>query len=426
MDRAAKKKSNVERPESYRSLRCTDSTRNVDKAILRYITERNIIIEKLANDPSSLTKEMWVILSNDSYCMVNCGELKKFNPFICSPCKNMNSLVDFEKTKLGQPFIIECGKKVGTYLSILKVMAGKTHLEISEKDKESASKFLERNNIMISCGSHDISDLTFLKADTFSNNILNWWTIDSIFESKKLPYSLPLYTAYICRDDGFILFESPTLGNFDKIVVKSDTKSLKSTIISIFKQLGVILDVLSDYYFSHGTPSSEVLVFTEEEISHEYKGVKVVSEFVMHLADFSYSSLTKGKTRLYPHNGMASSIIASSNMNITIDRGMYKLSNKSEIIFVYIRHGGLPIYSCSLDFYCFLVSMMSNKKVFELVKNDKDLYKLWKSVWNSDEVEIIETEIQKWPNEDPMKVLRNKWLQCGVVQNWLNALKEIN
>jgi hypothetical protein len=409
--------------EDYRNLKSTECTRKIDNMLARYLKERNTVVSDLSEKPVKLANKMWEkILSNDPLCMVNCGLMNRYSSYACAPCININRIVDFETTELGTPFIIECGKKVGTYLTVLKISTGGINIEVSDSDKAKAVRFLKDNGLMLSCGSQDISPLTFLRSDDFSNNILNWWTIDSIFEKKKLPYSLPLYTAFLCRNDGFILFESPTLGNYYQIIDSRD--DLKETVVSIFKQLGVILDVLSPYHFSHGNPCGDVLVFTDEEMSHAYKGINITSEFTMHLADFTYSSLTTGKTRIYPRSDRSSKVL-NSTLDISIKDGLYRLSNKSEVIFAYVRHAGLPIYSCSLDLYCFVVSIMSIAKVFNIVKKDESLNSLWRSIWSEGDINEVERVIAKYPNIDPIKLLSRKWLQCSVINTWLEGLKEL-
>lgn len=408
---------------SYRDILCCDSTRNIDNALSRYKHERDTIIRLLSRDPSELKDKIWSengLLSNDPRCMCHAGKHRKYTSYVCPPCANMNRLVDYSKANPNKPFLIECGEKVGTSFILIPLDVGNTSFDIGVADKEKAKKFLADHRSMLTCGSQDIDDLTFVNSDIFTNNILIWWIIDMIFQSKGLPYTLPLHTAYICRHKGFLLSESPTIGNFKQLQKYANDKQWSAVDVctSICKQLGVMLDVLHGWYFTHGNPHCDVIVFSEDALEHIYDHVTVSSSFTMHMVDFTYSSITYEGNRLYPSSDRSSVLFNRYMLNIDIQDGKYKLTNESDVLFNYIRHAGLPIYSSSFDFYCFIVSFMMDPYFFRSVKSDPVMSAAWKSIWLDGEIEKIERRLRK--GGDVVRTLNGLWLQCDVVRTWLS------
>ena len=415
---------------SYRDILCCNNNRNIDSALTKYEKERDHIIKTLSRNHAELVNKIWTddgFLSNDSRCMCHAGKHKKYTAYTCPPCVNLGRLIDYDEDKIGKPFLIECGDKVGSSFILISFPVGTTSLVIDESDKTRAQNFLQEHKDMLKCGSQELSELTFVKNDIFTNNILVWWIVDKIFQRKGLPYTLPLHTAFICRQKGFLLSNSPTIGNFKQLQAKSINNNWDKRDVcnSICKQLGVILDILHSHYFSHGNPHSDMLLFSDDPIEHDYDNITVSSDFTMHLVDFTYSSITNENIRLYPKTESSNVLFNHCIINIDIKDGMYYLSNKSDVLFNYIRHAGLPIYSSSFDFYCFIISLMLDDYFYYTIKEDSIMNKAWESIWYDTDLSIIETRIKKMKkkdNPDIARMLGGLWLQCDVVKTWLTNL----
>jgi len=414
---------------SYRDISCCNNTRNIDNTLSKYVRERDHIIKTLSKYPSELVDKIWSIdgyLSNDPACMCHAGKHKKYTSYTCPPCINMGRIIDYDSEKIGRPFLVECGEKVGHTFVLITLPVGHIGLDTGNNDKSQAKKFLEEHQNMLKCGTQEIDGLTFIKSDTFTNNILIWWIIDKIFQNKGLPYALPLHTAYICRRRGFLLSNSPTIGNYEQLKQVAITKEWDryDTCLSICKQLGVILDVLHKYFFSHGNPHTDMLLFSDEDNEHQYGDVLISSNFIMHVIDFNYSSITCEKTRLYPKTERNDILFNHCMLQIDIKDGKYYLTNKSDILFNYIRHAGLPIYSSSFDFYCFIVCLMLDSYFYDSVVKDARLYNAWESIWTPADLDVIESRIKKNKDKDvdTVRLLERLWLQCDVVKTWLSNL----
>jgi hypothetical protein len=411
----------------YCDINCCNKTRNIDTALKHYQKDRQKVLANLIKEPERLISKLWVsggYLSNDKECMTNCGAHRKYTSFICAPCKNMSRIVDLDENPINRPFTIECGQEVGNSFIITKHDIGEPFMEVSKEDKIKGLRFLSNHRDMLTCGSQDIKDLTLFKSDTFTNHLLNWWIVNYIFEKEKLPFHLRLHTSYICRGKGMMLSDAPTLGNLDRVLEKHHNNH-HQVILSVFKQVTIILDILSDNFFSHGMPHIDMVVFSEEEIEEDYKGVHIYSSFIAHLIDFSYSSITYRNTRIYPASDRSNVVINYADLNIKIANGKFTIANESYVLFDYVRHAGLPIYSSSFDFYCIITSMMLKSAVRNMVLST-DLVNHWKALWEPDQYEKISKLISKYQDidVDVVKLLSGFWLRCDVVAFWRKRFAE--
>lgn len=112
----------------------TEYTRNVDNMIEQFAMDREKVVKLLENDSFDLSERLWSDMSpicKDDTCLFNMGRHIRrsvddllnnisdttesmINYYVCPQCKNMKRLIDFSKTRNGEPFYIECGSKVGS------------------------------------------------------------------------------------------------------------------------------------------------------------------------------------------------------------------------------------------------------------------------------------------------------------------------
>ena len=114
----------------------SETTRNVDLMLEQFSKDRSKITNLLKTNPDTLVSTLWNYnspISKDDDCLFQMGKslslsiadiLEKksdisdsmINYYVCPQCKNMKRLIDFKKTKEGEPFILECGEKGGSSL----------------------------------------------------------------------------------------------------------------------------------------------------------------------------------------------------------------------------------------------------------------------------------------------------------------------
>jgi len=127
---------------------------------------------------------------------------------------------------------------------------------------------------------------------------------------------------------------------------------------------------------------------------------------------------------------------ANANACNKDDIEMYRLTNDTIEIFTAMRHIGFPLYIGSFDFYCFMVSLMTDHSFYAAVMNNKGLYKIWSMMFLTEDLVHIEQDIKhiheinltrRQSIEDTvnashssafeitLSILRNTWLRCDIV-----------
>jgi hypothetical protein len=201
----------------------------------------------------------------------------------------------------------------------------------------------------------------------------------------------------------------------------------------IIMQLFVVLHALKSYDFSHGGPSSRSILFKKEICSYLYDGVHVEGPITLKLCDLNHSGITVCNKRFYNKSVIADEEMLKKPFRPIIDTvsitpfsfnrnnadqtvTIYRLKDPNQylqeaMLFMYIKHLGLPIYQSSFDVYGFMISLMADRAFYITVMSDESMYSLWRSMWMPDEFELVQDKIQKihkYP--DPMtrvdKVLR--------------------
>lgn len=384
----------------YRSKECCEKFSNLNESFWNYEVERDMILTEIKTDPEKLSKNIWKkYLSFDKFCKRKSGHGDLYSPNMCIPCFNLSIMIDHDINDPKKNF-----KVMDKNLIVIKKSIGNLNAEVSERDKIMASNFLKKNKVMLSCGSQDVSDLTFFRSDKFTNNVLVWWAVSKIFSLENVR-NLNLYTSYICGNDGFLLTDFPQIGGYDKLIEYQRKKGIpdEDTSELIIQKLKQKLMILSDYFFSHGKPNLQRLTFSESENDKE--------DFELHIIDFTYSSITIGKVRIYPKSVRANMMLENGKMTIDIQDGMYKIHEDKEILFEYIRHAGLPFYSTSFDYYNFMISLMKKPSFFQAVYQRENLKSEWENLWEIDDIPIVNEMIRQ--NKRTCEILSNKWLLCN-------------
>jgi len=289
--------------------------------------------------------------------------------------------------------------------------------------------------------------------------------INKFFTDKGLPHCLNMYTAFICNDKGYSMYDMPDIGTLSELhkintyhdfnlspSMKSQhfayTPLKNSVARTIIIQLLVILLELSTINFSHGNPSTQALVFTKDPISYKYDGFHVNGPITVKLTDMWNSSATFNNNHYFSKN-LKSSMYIERNMFIpgiasksitqclnnkcqTTTVALYRLTNSTLDIYTAMRHIGFPLYVGSFDFYCFMVSLMCDKSFFDAVIFDKSLYRLWTEMWLIDDFQNIECLIKEvhkieeethFNSQTVINIIRGSWLRCDIISHMWSLIK---
>ncbi len=409
------------------------------------------------------------------------------NFYICPQCKNMRRLIEFsgsKRTNEQEPFILECGEKAGTSLCYEEKRISSLTLKI-ESPPYSVKRAYTSPYIaeLAQCSSATCPipskeagsnllmkymETDYLGSDTFTNNMLINFYLNEELTKQKMPHILHTNISFVCDDKGYNINEYldiGKIGNFQEFpefletdgkpspTAKADDKLPISASVSksIIMQLFASLNALRKYDFSHGNPSTETIRFSKEVVSYIYDGVHVAGPVTLKLSDFSTSGCTVTREnenflRLYSKSVVADEelkkrvyepIIETLNLDNSESKvTVYKLKNpckcvKSSILFMYMKHLGLPVYAASFDAYSFMTILMCERSFYAGVMMDLDLARFWRSMWlNDDEFNVIDERVKEFheksedvSSKNILKLLSDLSLRCDMIDFGWNLIK---
>ena len=306
--------------------------------------------------------------------------------------------------------------------------------------------------------------------DVYTNNLLINWFLNVKMSEIGLPHIVNMHIGFVCNRKGYCLYEYPDIGRLRYLqkypehlehcsvpnpTAKKDDKMpiSRNAVKGIIMQLFATLHALRIYDFTHGNPSSRTILLNNNPCSYIYDGVHVEGPVTIKLSDFNHSGITVGNSRFYNKSVIADENLLRTPFRPIIDNktissfsfnsksnkknvNIYRLKDPSKhlheaLIFMYLRHLGMPIYQSSFDAYAFMISLMSEHTFYITVMEDESLYTLWRNMWLPEEFELIQDKILKLhSSDDPMtrvdkvlRVLSGFGLRCDAITNCWNLIK---
>lgn len=393
-----------DKPSTYHNYECCEWTRGIDTLLSRYRRDREEVLSLIENNPDKLIEIIWtqdgpVAIDNSCGCQMGKGEIR--SPFSCAQCKNLRRLIDFRFKVIDQPFQIECGQYAGKKLVV-------SSREVLEQILSWDKRATRRVKCYIQQYKEQCDNIRSMSGDSFTIGSLVNWIIMDYFQTKDLlPHVVNLHTAFICSGVGYSLFDVPSIGTINNL----DMVYYKAEIVkSIIYQLLVILTELSQVNFSHGNPTGKALVFDKQPISYMYNNVHIKGPITLQLTDFYNSSISHNGIQFFPTNFKLSMCMEKNDFKPEINQNYYRLTNSTIENYTSACQIGLPLYKASFDFYCLMLSLMSNKSFYKVVVEDPDLNKIWSSMWLKEDLpnEII-------LNNTPIDFIKGKWLRCDLI-----------
>ena len=258
-----------------------------------------------------------------------------------------------------------------------------------------------------------------------------------------------MYNAFICKDKLYYLFEHsdiPTILNFqdhsDLLIINKNISisdyilhPIKDTVIkNIILQLLILFKILNKYDFVHGYPSSSSILFFNKPCSYKYEKFRVDSPITLKLTNFKYSSITVNNTRYFPESDSNIDLIFDTNVN-TFNNLIYSLDNTNttyyrisnlinyNIINIYMKFSGIPLFNLSYDVYAFMIVLMSDYSFYTSVISNTFSYSLWKSMWILDEFDKLTSYLSDFHSsylsssnpDDIFKMLSNFTLRFDIL-----------
>lgn len=400
------------------------------------------------------------------------------NYYTCPQCKNIKRLVDFDQTEIGKPFTIECGDLVGEQLVITETPIEKLFI-LNEDIPRTVSKVMENahfkklqhcSNACSENTCHIKEIKNYIGCDSFTNNMLINFFLNKKLSELGIRNVIELYTSYVCSNKGYSLYEYPNIGRVRHLqehsellentgrpspTAKADDKVPinKDVVKGIIMQLFSTLHALRKYDFSHGGPSSRSLLFKNKEYKCMYDGVNIECPITLKICDLYHAGITIGNSRFYNKSVIADEEILRKPLKPLVDNAtitpfsfnksesekitIYRLKDPQKyfqeaMLFMYIKHLGLPIYQSSFDAYGFMISLMADRAFYATVMNNEECYLLWRGMWLPEEFEKVQEKILKLhDSHDPvtrvdktLRVLAGFGLRCDMVYHGWNQIKK--
>ncbi len=501
----------MSQPVNSTDISYCEITRNIDNMLFQFQKDREYVVHLVENKISRLIADLWSVGSPvciDNKCLFNMGKSNENNSledriegnviindgvvnyYICSQCKNMRRILDFNQTKIGEPFHLECGNSAGNELILTETDISKLYT-FKESPSAAVARALKNPYItnlnkcsagcMVSnstktnntkpCHIKNYATMDYIGSDPFTNNLLINWFLNEKLSKLGIPNIIKMHIGFVCRNKGYSLYEYPDIGRIRHLqeypeylehrdrpspTAKADDKLplSKETTKGIIMQLFGVLHGLRIYDFSHGGPSSRTILFKTDPCSYLYDGVHVEGPLTIKLYDLYHSGITVGNKRLYNKSVIADEELLKKPFKpiietVTItpfspdrskpsnDITIYRLMDPNKyfqeaLLFMYIKHLGLPIYQSSFDAYGFMISLMAERAFYATVMSDDSMYTLWRSMWLPEEFEQIQDKIQRLhKSPDPVtrvdkvfRALAGFGLRCDMIEHGWNLIKK--
>jgi hypothetical protein len=405
-----------------KDINCTFCTRGIDNLLNNYTQKTNVILS-LLNDEKQIPNIWSQLLSVDDNCECCLGQ---FDPDAilksntrCIECTNLDRITDFDIDIINKPFLVNVGSKKDQNLIINKYPNIPPKIIYSKSHKYSNDHITNYYNKLSVCDSKLDFKTGYIISDDCSNNYL----ISAIL-NQYTPNAIKIYTAFSCNNDLYILSE-----NYNPLVLclaEANNIAVSEVILQLldFFNIAVTLEFthndvhLMDIQWSNirnGKYSGTLKLNDFEHSCINYKNIKCIHQN-------TYSELfMKDEPVIYD--------ITTKNINDSYS--IYKFNYETGKKILHCRRLGVNLYSSSLDLYMYLIALCSCKDFYDDLQQDLSLFKVWNSLWNPDELEILNLRIAKnWSlgthNIDvyvSLQTLSGLSLRCDVLSYLNKAMK---
>lgn len=454
-----------------------------DFDLARFSAEQSNVIRALHANPRTFAATMY---QEKTSGVLGLGDKETFSPYLGTNEQSLCCMVGKTDVKLeDQPKICayaevdkftDGGREGETYtVKVRKTYVIKSRevpslfIRYSEEPSATLKVIQGQRNEMAMCMYRDITVMKFLASDSFTNEMLIGFLINTIYQQSGSKYGLngyiKHYSATICnqgrRTYGINFLEYADQGDFTQFIndsqsaaylepltVSEDGKSFRlqtltaSAVIDVVKQIAANLVFVQEVaQFNHSDLKMANVLVSTERTAINYKGMSHTSDLSFKLADFGKSSMSAnlevGKVRIYSRLATADIYFAAVGFKPKVgtkyNEAYYEVETYITIrLLAQLRHMGIPFYH-SWDTYTFLLSFLMIPSVFYRVFTDPRLKAaIWDPMWFPEESSKMFTQLQsavqkrKDPSYDNVvSILKGSKLKCRGTEIFFESVKTL-
>lgn len=375
--------------------------------------------------------------------------------YACTGCRRMSSIVPFTEDLLEVPAMIQRGKYRGMWVLPVLYPSGVTDVRGLQARIPDINTVISANTKILGCtpAIETFKNYEYVGADPGTVDLLT-----RVVAMQDLPKHIvrPL-AVYRCADSTKVLYKYPNLGGFESLTGMTEYSakgSLKPEIVrSIILQLGYVCSGLNLSKICHNTANKNTLVFDStpltDSIDVPVSGGGTRSLVLKHpltllVTKFKHAAVTLpgSKLRLYRQdqtNHLTLDKVPDFKVHTCDARYSTAEGGGGEAVCsvdsdgsrttyvvdaVYLsaaRRLGVPLFYESLDFYCFVTSLMTEPAFSRTVMAEPDLREWWMKLWDYSEfleltkrIRLI-SESPETASINPLVILDGLTLRCDAV-----------
>jgi hypothetical protein len=410
-----------------------------------------------------------VYIKEDScLCNIGLGVRPYVNTHKCNGCSLIRNICTGYKLPNNRIIEIMAGKHEGKKIEVIEY---NNDIEEYERDFDTENiliKMLKKENKFCLLDDSLVQYYNNITVYNTNSYITNYIIASIFLNNKMMKYKIPntvLFEWFFsCANKVKII--KPIYYNFTDInKIEVLNKNLKSptaqtkisplnekAVVSIIKQLTVILHFYNKYSLVHGRPSIEYIQITNNSCNYKYGDIIVDSPVTLHIDPSFYTSFNfendKGEfvrlnSKIINYNinlleypikkvDILISPISRSvpdNNTIPLIQSLrshfvycYKIGEKISNFTNLQTYYGIPLLQGSFEFYCFIICLLYEDSFYTTFMENYILKNIWIGMWRDSEYEDMNRELQNLKtrdvltHEDVISFVSNYYLRVDIIK----------
>ena len=238
---------------------------SIDDIFDIYRKERRAILKVIQNNPTELQNYLSgtkSLISRDDSCPSLIFNPNEPNPHLkinrqCYHCRILSRLYNGSDEIYGNgiSIILEHGIEKGNKLKIYKCPNPNISVKVNYLSSMLLKKMLRIETDLLTCEPilSNMTDLTYIGTDFFTNGLLVSLLLDQIFDQYERSYTSRIYTTFFCRDKAYVMKKDESVNT----IIDLDLSNFDMKIF--LTSLSESLNILKNYEFTFGNPTIPIL-----------------------------------------------------------------------------------------------------------------------------------------------------------------------